>query len=195
MPNPSSTFDPANSLADHFLVAMPNLRDPFFANSVVYLIQHNENGAFGIVINQPATDLTMTNVLKQLGITDTRPPLATQVVLAGGPVEKDKGFVLHDAPPLWPSSLALREGLTLTTSKDVLHAIGGNTGPKRYMVALGCSGWSPGQLEQELRDNSWFTCRANEDILFSYDFANKSKMAAATLGFDLSQLTTDVGYS
>jgi putative transcriptional regulator len=83
----------------------------------------------------------------------------------------------------------------LTTSKNILEAIGGNKGPARYLVALGCSGWSPGQLEQELKDNAWFTCKATDEILFSPDIANKPKMAAATLGFELSQLTSDVGYS
>ncbi len=188
-------FDPGSSLADHFLVAMPSLQDPFFGGSVVYLLQHNEQGAFGLVINHPIDKLSLRDVFGQLDIEDARPPLSPQVVLAGGPVERDKGFVLHDAPALWPSSLVLREGLTLTTSKDILQAIGGNTGPKRYCVALGCSGWSPGQLEQELRENAWFTCPAREDILFSADFTSMARRVAASLGFELSQLTSEIGYS
>jgi putative transcriptional regulator len=190
----TATFDASTSLADHFLVAMPSLRDAFFANSIVYLLQHNEAGAFGIVVNHPL-NLQLPEIFAQLGVDDERPSSAPQIVLAGGPVEKEKGFVLHDAAPDYPSSLAIRPGVTLTTSKNILEAIGGNKGPARYLVALGCSGWSPGQLEQELKDNSWFTCKATDEILFSTDFANKPKMAAATLGFDLSQLTSDVGYS
>jgi putative transcriptional regulator len=187
-------FDSANSLKDHFLIAMPNLRDPFFANSVVYVMQHNEAGAFGLVVNHPLK-IQMDEVFQQLGIDDQRPAPAQQVVLAGGPVEKEKGFVLHDADPKWPSSMVLKPGLTLTTSKEILEAIGENSGPAQYLVALGCSGWNPGQLEKEIAENSWFTCPASDDILFSSDFANKSNMAAAKLGFTMAQLTSDVGYS
>ena len=126
---------------------------------------------------------------------DQRPASANQSVLAGGPVEKEKGFVLHTAEPQWPSSMVLRPGLTLTTSKDILVDIGRNHGPARYIIALGCSGWSPGQLEQEIKDNSWFTCPATDDIIFSTDYTKKPNMAAATLGFTMVQLTSDVGYS
>ncbi|MEI7950616.1 MAG: YqgE/AlgH family protein [Gammaproteobacteria bacterium] len=187
-------FDSANSLKDHFLIAMPNLREPFFANSVVYVMQHNEAGAFGLVVNHPM-QIQLDAVFEQLGIKDLRPVSALQSVLAGGPVEKEKGFVLHDAEPNWPSSMALKPGLTLTTSKEILEAIGHNDGPEHYLVALGCSGWNPGQLEKEITENSWFTCPASSDILFSTDFANKPNMAAATLGFTMAQLTSDVGYS
>ncbi len=187
-------FDPATSLTEHFLIAMPSLRDPFFARSVVYLMQHNENGAFGIIVNQPIK-MAMSEILDQLGIDDERPSNAAQDVLDGGPVEKEKGFVLHDAEPQWPSSLAIRPGLTLTTSKDILQAIGRNEGPSRYLVALGCSGWNAGQLEKEIRENTWITCPATDAILFSTNYAKKPDMAAATLGFTMAQLTSEVGYS
>ena len=187
-------FDPANSLTDHFLIAMPALRDPFFARSVVYLVHHNENGAFGIIVNQPIK-MAISEVLDQLGIDDERPANAPQDVLYGGPVEKEKGFVLHDAEPQWPSSMAIRAGLTLTTSKDILQSIGHNEGPSRFLVALGCSGWSAGQLEKEIRENTWITCPATDAILFSTDYAKKPDMAAATLGFTMAQLTSEVGYS
>jgi len=187
-------FDPANSLTDHFLIAMPALRDPFFASSVVYLVQHNENGAFGIIVNKPIK-MSISEVLDQLGIDDERPANAPQDVLYGGPVEKEKGFVLHDAEPQWPSSMAIRAGLTLTTSKDILQSIGHNEGPSRYLVALGCSGWNAGQLEKEIRENTWITCPATDAILFSTDYAKKPDMAAATLGFTMAQLTSEVGYS
>ncbi|MES2604086.1 MAG: YqgE/AlgH family protein [Pseudomonadota bacterium] len=190
----TSAFDKSTSLTDHFLIAMPSLQDPYFANSVIYVMQHNESGAFGIVINHPIK-MALSDILDQLGMEDLRPASAPQIVLSGGPVEREKGFVLHDATPDWPSSLAIRPGLTLTTSRDILDAIGRNVGPARYLVALGCSGWSPGQLEQELKENSWFTCAATEEIIFSTDFTNKPNMAAATLGFTMAQLTSDVGYS
>lgn len=190
----TSTFDNSTSLTDHFLIAMPSLRDPYFANSVVYVMQHNESGAFGLVVNHPIK-MAMSEILDQLGLEDLRPASASQIVLSGGPVEREKGFVLHDAAADWPSSLPIRPGLTLTTSRDILGAIGRNEGPSRYLIALGCSGWSPGQLEQEIKDNSWFTCPATEAIIFSTDFSHKPDMAAATLGFTMAQLTSDVGYS
>lgn len=190
----TDSFDPSTSLKDHFLVAMPNLQDSFFAHSVIYLMQHNENGAFGLVVNHPLK-MGMKDILQQLNIEDLLPASANQIVLSGGPVEKEKGFVLHDGDATWPSSLPLRPGLTLTTSKEILADIGHNKGPARFLMALGCSGWSPGQLEQEIKDNSWFTCPAKDEILFSTDYARKPEMAAATLGFSMAQLTSDVGYS
>lgn len=190
----TTEFDKQTSLTDHFLIAMPQLRDSYFANSVIYVMQHNEAGAFGLVINHPIK-MPMTEIFEQLGLEDLRPSSSPQIVLSGGPVEKEKGFVLHNAPAEWPSSLSIRPGLTLTTSRDILASIGKNAGPSRYLVALGCAGWSPGQLEKELKENSWFTCPAQEDILFSTDYANKPNMAAATLGFTMAQLSTDTGYS
>lgn len=184
-----------DSLVDHFLVAMPQLQDPFFANSVVYIWRHNQqDGALGIVVNRPLS-IPLDEIFDQLGMEDTRGAGAPDTVLAGGPVETNKGFVLHDAAPRWPSSLAVANGLTLTTSRDILADIAAGKGPGRYVVALGCSGWSPGQLEKELKENSWLTCPATSDIIFSPEHARKPQMAAATLGFSLSQLTTDVGYS
>jgi len=182
------------SLVDHFLIAMPQLQDSYFANSVVYLWQHSAEGALGLVVNLPVK-IQLCDILDQLGIEDLRSRDANQIVISGGPVETEKGFILHDDELRWPSSLRITDGITLTTSRDILAAIGRNTGPANYLMTLGCAGWSAGQLEKELVQNSWFTCPASKDILFSTDFANKANMAAATLGFSMAQLTTDVGYS
>jgi putative transcriptional regulator len=190
----SSQDTDSESLVDHFLIAMPQLQDSYFANSVVYIWRHTEEGALGLVVNLPLR-MQLGEILEQLELEDRRPPEAPQLVLSGGPVETEKGFVLHDDAPRWPSSLPITDSLTLTTSRDILADIGAGQGPQRFMVALGCAGWSPGQLEQELRENAWFTCRADPDIVFSTEFARKPEMAAATLGFSMSQLTTDVGYS
>jgi putative transcriptional regulator len=181
-------------LVDHFLIAMPQLQDSYFANSVVYLWQHSAEGALGLVVNLPI-NMQLSDILDQLSIEDLRGGDANQIVLSGGPVETEKGFILHDAEPRWPSSLRITDSITLTTSRDILASIGRNNGPANYLMTLGCSGWSAGQLEKELAQNSWFTCPASKDILFSTDFANKANMAAATLGFSMAQLTTDVGYS
>lgn len=183
-----------NSLTDHFLIAMPQLQDAYFANSLVYIWRHSSEGALGLVINLPL-GIPLSEIFEQLDMEDKRGPGASDTVLSGGPVETEKGFVLHDAAPRWPSSLAVTEGITLTTSRDILADIARGEGPDNFLVALGCSGWSPGQLEKELKENAWITCQATRDIIFSRDYARKPQMAAATLGFSLSQLTPDVGYS
>jgi len=186
--------DSSLSLVNHFLIAMPQLNNSYFANTVIYMWQHNSEGALGLVINLPIK-MRMTDIFEQLGLTDLRMSTANPFILSGGPVETDKGFVLHDADPRWPSSLAVTENLSITTSRDILAAIGRGEGPQNYLIALGCSGWSAGQLEQELVQNSWFTCPATKDIIFSTEFSKKPDMAAATLGFSMAQLTNDVGYS
>jgi putative transcriptional regulator len=183
-----------NSLVDHFLIAMPQLQDSYFANTVIYLWRHTHEGALGLVVNLPLK-MQLSEIFEQLGMEDKRGPQANQIVLSGGPVETEKGFVLHDAAPRWPSSLPVADGITITTSRDILADIARGEGPDNYLVALGCSGWSPGQLEKELKENSWLTCAATKEIIFSKDFARKPHMATATLGFSLSQLGGDVGYS
>jgi putative transcriptional regulator len=183
-----------NSLVNHFLIAMPQLQDSYFANTLIYLWRHSEEGALGLVVNLPL-QIQLGEIFDQLGMSDERGAHASQIVLSGGPVETEKGFVLHDAPARWPSSLAVTDELTITTCRDILADIARGAGPDNYLVALGCSGWSPGQLEKELQENSWLTCPAHKDIIFSTDFTAKPDMAAATLGFSLAQLTPDVGYS
>lgn len=190
----TQTTDENDSLVDHFLIAMPQLQDSYFANTVIYMWRHSAEGALGLVINLPIK-MQLTEIFEQLGMEDLRPGDASQIVLSGGPVETEKGFVLHDGPTRWPSSLAITDELTLTTSRDILADISRGEGPDNYLVALGCSGWTAGQLEQELKENSWLTCPASKGIIFSKDFAAKPEMAAATLGFSLNQLTPDVGYS
>ena len=183
-----------NSLVDHFLIAMPTLRDSWFANTVIYIWRHNPEGALGLVVNIP-TRMQLDEVFEQLGVESLKNDSAAQIVLSGGPVEKEKGFVLHDAPPRWPSSLPITDKLTVTTSRDILADIARGEGPEHFLLTLGCAGWGPGQLEQEIRDNAWFTCPAKSEIIFSPEHARKPEMAAATLGFSLSQLTPDVGWS
>jgi putative transcriptional regulator len=183
-----------NSLVDHFLIAMPQLQDSYFANTVIYMWRHTHEGALGLVVNLPIK-MQLSEIFEQLSMEDTRGAGANQIVLSGGPVETEKGFVLHDSPPTWPSSLVVTDGITITTSRDILADIARGEGPRNYLVALGCSGWSPGQLEKELAENSWLTCPANKEIIFSKDFARKPGMATASMGFDLAKLATDVGYS
>lgn len=186
--------DNTEFLVDHFLIAMPQLQDSYFANTVVYIWRHSEEGALGLVINLPIK-LQLHEIFAQLDMQDERSQPAPQIVLSGGPVETEKGFVLHDSPPDWPSSLRITDTLTLTTSREILGDIARRQGPDNYLITLGCSGWSPGQLEKELGENTWFTCPANRDIIFSTDFPAKPDMAAATLGFSISQLASNIGFA
>lgn len=186
-------------LDNQFLIAMPQLEDSFFEHSVVYMWQHNEEGAIGIAINLPLP-IELSELFEQMEIEDQRPPGANQVVLSGGPVEPNKGFILHDGRPgnkdeQWQATLPLQNSLYITTSRDILEDIAKGEGPESYLVILGCSGWGPGQLEQEISDNAWFTCPASKELIFSTDFKDKPRLAAASLGFDLSQLSTDIGTS
>jgi len=182
------------NLTNHFLIAMPQLSGSYFGNTVVYMWQHGEDGALGIVVNLPL-QLKLKEIFSQLDIDVKRPESGEAIVLSGGPVETDKGFILHDADDHWQSTLKITDDLFITTSKDILDDISRGEGPENYLVALGCSGWSPGQLEKEIADNAWITCPASKDIIFSRNYAGKPDMAAATLGFSMAQLTTDLGHS
>ncbi len=183
-----------SNLNDQFLIAMPQLKDSFFENSVIYMWQHTHEGAIGIAVNLPLP-IEQRELFEQMEIRDERPADANQFVLSGGPVEPNKGFILHDGGEQWDSTLTLENGLFLTASRDILEAIAGGEGPQNYLVVLGCSGWGPGQLEQEIAENSWFTSPATRELIFSNRFSEKPRLAAATLGFDISQLSTDVGTS
>ena len=182
-------------LNDQFLIAMPQMEDSFFEKSVIYIWQHSDEGAIGIAVNLPLP-ITLSELFEQLGINDERLPSASQIVLSGGPVEPNKGFILHDGAEdatTWDSTLPLENNLFITTSRDILEDIASGGGPQNYLVILGCSGWGPGQLEQELAKNAWFTCPSSKELIFSTEFNNKPKLAAASLGFDISQLSSDLG--
>jgi len=179
-------------LTNQFLIAMPQLSGSYFGNTVVYMWQHGEDGALGIVVNLPLK-IKLGEIFSQLDIEVQRLESGEVTVLSGGPVETDKGFILHDADDHWTSTLKITDDLCMTTSKDILDDISRGEGPENYLVALGCSGWSPGQLEQEIADNAWITCPASKDIIFSKDFERKPDMAVAALGFTMDQLTTDLG--
>lgn len=182
------------SLADHFLIAMPALQDPFFGQSLVYLFEHTPEGAMGLVINQP-TELSLADVLVQLQ-TDEEPATHTAdiAVYAGGPVQTERGFVMH--PPGHPYQSTVDLGaLSITNSQDILHAIAEQQGPEHYLIALGYAGWGAGQLEEELRDNTWLSCPASHAIIFDTPAAERREAAAASLGIQLSQLSHMAGHS
>ncbi|MEK1906663.1 MAG: YqgE/AlgH family protein [Pseudomonas sp.] len=181
-------------LKHHFLIAMPHMADPNFAQTVTYLIEHNEQGAMGLVINRP-NDLSLADVLEQLRPDDTPPALCHSLpIFAGGPVQTDRGFVLHPAGHSFQATLELGE-LALSTSQDVLFAIAEGSGPDKHLITLGYAGWEAGQLEAELADNAWLTCPADNDILFDLPFDQRLSAAAARLGVNLSLLTAQAGHA
>ncbi len=183
------------SLRNQFLIAMPRMQDPNFVDSVTYICEHNDQGAMGIVINKP-TDLTLGDVLAQVGISvDKDTDHQMDSVCAGGPVQFERGFVLHDSERRWESTLQIAPGINLTTSRDILQAVANNQGPEQIFIALGYAGWGAGQLENELKENAWLTCDASSDILFKTPIHLRRKAAAASLGVDLQLLSSDAGHA
>lgn len=183
------------SLENHFLVAMPSLEDSYFSRSVTYICEHNENGAMGIVINQPV-GMTLKELIEQSEIEATvNDDKAEQIILAGGPVNQDRGFVIHSTQAGWSSSLELTSEIMVTTSRDILTVIGNEHAPEHSIIALGYAGWSAGQLEEELQSNAWLTVEADLDILFNTPIHRKWEVAVHKLGINTWQLGPDVGHA
>ena len=188
-------MSPPHYLSRHLLIAMPTLEDPNFARGVTLICQHGEEGAMGLTINRPS-DLRLGDVMRQIGVDVVPPEVAARKVLIGGPVQMERGFVLHEAAGTWDSSLALGDDLVVTTSKDVLQAIAEGRGPGRYLVMLGYAGWIAGQLEQELRDNAWLTVAPRDhDIFFETPLEQRWDAAARLLGIDISRMTGAAGHA
>ncbi|UVE18122.1 YqgE/AlgH family protein [Pseudomonas sp. LS44] len=181
-------------LTHQLLIAMPHMADPNFAQTVIYLVEHNAQGAMGLTINRP-NGLSLADVLEQLRPDDT-PPISShgQPIYIGGPVQTDRGFVLHTADVQFQATLQLGE-LALSTSQDVLFAIADGSGPKKSLICLGYAGWEAGQLEAELVDNAWLTCPADQQILFDLPHDQRLSAAAARLGINLSLLTSQSGHA
>lgn len=195
-------FAPTN-LTNHFLIAMPGLQDKIFGRSVVYVCEHTEHGALGLVINKPC-DLDMRGLFKRVDLPLLRQDLSREPVFQGGPVQTERGFVLHE--PMQPdaeqapesayaSSLAIPGGLEMTTSKDVLEAIASGAGPRKVLVTLGYSAWGEGQLESELSDNSWLTVAASNSIIFDTPVAERYDQALHLLGIEAWMLSADAGHA
>lgn len=181
-------------LKHHFLIAMPHMADPNFAQTLIYLVEHNRDGAMGLIINRPS-GLNLLDILEQLRPDGPADPASQQVtVFSGGPVQTDRGFVLHPADAQFQATLGLGQ-LGVTTSQDVLFSIADGYGPKQHFIALGYAGWEPGQLEAELIDNAWLSCPAQPHILFDLPYDQRLNAAAASLGVDLGLLSTQVGHA
>lgn len=182
------------NLTHHFLIAMPSMVDSVFSKTVTYICEHNEQGALGLVINRP-TDLTLTSLLKQLSIPSGDSQPNDSSIVFGGPVQVDCGFVLHHPMGKWQSTLKINEEVELTTSLDILRAIANAEGPDKMLVALGYSGWEPGQIEHEIAQNSWLTVPASSNILFDLSFEERMPAALQSLGVDLVNLSNEVGHA
>ena len=182
------------SLAEQLLIAMPGLEDGYFARSVSLICQHDAQGAMGLVLNQDS-EFTLGALFDQLGMPCQNPRLRAVGVLSGGPVSPERGFVLHADGSRWDSSLHLGNGLTVSTSRDVLQAVAAGHGPERFLVLLGYSGWSAGQLEQELADNAWLNAPASDAILFDAPIDRRWQAAAGQLGIDLARLSSQTGHA
>lgn len=180
-------------LNNQFIIAMPSLADPNFFHTVTYLCQHNKEGALGIVINRPA-EMTLGEIFKQMKIRVTSSCAAETLVFAGGPVQQDRGFVLHTAGGGWDASMVVSDSISLTTSRDVIEAIAVGKGPEQYLVALGYAGWGEGQLEQEILANAWLNTPYNKQILFDTPITMRWRAAAGQIGIDINQLTTPAGH-
>ena len=181
-------------LTGHFLIAMPALKDNNFSHTVTYICEHNENGTLGITINRPS-DFNLAEMLEQLSIESKTPATGLRSIFIGGPVHQDRGFVLHTPIGNWESSLHVNESIAVTTSRDILQAIAVGNGPDDCIIALGYSGWAPGQLESEISDNAWLNCPANQQILFHTPVQNIWQEAASLLGVDLTLLSNDAGHA
>lgn len=183
-----------HSLEDHFLIAMPAMGDPNFNETVTYVCKHDEEGAMGIVINRP-TDMPLAEVFRQLGLEAKDPRIAEMPVLAGGPVQRDRGFVLHRSETCYDSTLETRGGIRVTVSQDVLDALARGDGPDPVLVALGYAGWDSGQLEAEIAANAWLSVPADHKVLFETPFEQRWRAAAGLLGVDIHQLASYAGHA
>jgi putative transcriptional regulator len=189
-PIPTSTTD---GLRDHFLIAMPSLQDGYFAHTVTYICEHGDEGAMGLVINQPI-DLTLEQMLRQLDL-DPASAMSEQTVFRGGPVQPEHGFVLHSPEKEWNGTRRLSGGLSLTTSRDILEAMAMGNGPAQTLIALGYAGWGPGQLESEIAENAWLVAPASRSILFALPPYERWNAAAQLIGIDMNLISQVAGHA
>lgn len=196
--------DPASiNLTNHFLIAMPGMEDTTFAKSVVYVCEHSERGALGLIINKPG-DISMADLFQKVDLPLARKDLGAQPVFHGGPLQTERGFVLHEPvavegiPPdesLYASTLAVPGGLEMTTSKDVLEALSSGGGPRRVLITLGYSAWGEGQLESEIAGNSWLTVDADAGLIFDSPVEQRYDRALKLLGLEAWMLAPEAGHA
>ena len=181
------------SLRDHFLIAMPGLNDSSFAHTVTYICEHSDKGAMGVVINA-ATPMLLKEIFSQMDLED-RSDQGDQIVMSGGPVQPERGFVLHSNEAKWQSTLEISPDVSLTASRDIITALADGRGPKQCLIALGYAGWGEGQLEAEIAANSWLTVPADKNIIFNTPFEERWASAALALGIDVNLISSTAGHA
>lgn len=183
-------------LANHFLIAMPSMLDPIFGGAVVYMCEHNADGALGVIINKP-TDMMMNTLFERidLELEIDAGQMAQRPVMFGGPVQVERGFVLHAPFGEFSSMMKVTDDISLTTSKDVLEAVASGGGPQRLLVTLGCAGWSAGQLEEEITRNGWLTVPADPAVIFDMPVEERFAAALKLLGIDPMMLSGEAGHA
>ena len=182
------------NLTDHFLIAMPNMVDPHFAKTLTFICEHNDQGALGVVINRPI-DMNLQTLLEQISIPLESDAFKSIPVHFGGPVQTDRGFVLHMPVGQWQSTLAVGSEIGLTTSKDILQAVARGEGPQQILVTLGYAGWAPGQIEHELAQNAWLTVPARPEVIFGLPPEERVAAAMQLLGVDYASLSEQAGHA
>ena len=195
---------PSINLTHHFLIAMPGLQDETFNKSVVYMCEHSERGALGLVINKPS-DMTMRGLFEKVDLPLGRTDLTLAPVFQGGPVHTERGFVLHEpltavepvvpSDPIYASTLSIPGGLEMTTSRDVLEAISTGAGPKKVLISLGYAAWAQGQLESEIAENSWLTVDADPGVIFDTPVEQRYDKALALLGLESWMISPGAGHA
>ena len=181
------------NLTHNFLIAMPNMVDPNFNGTLTYICDHGEQGALGVVVNRPI-ELDLSTLFEQIGLSLPE-RLHKQAVYFGGPVQTERGFVLHTPPQTFTSTITVNDALSLTTSKDVLEAVSQGAGPTKFMVSLGYAGWEPGQLEEEIKRNAWLSVAADPQVIFDMEPGERLHAAIRLLGIDFSNLSDVVGHA
>lgn len=183
-----------DSLTNHLLIAMPGMADPNFNSTVTLICEHNDEGALGIVINRPL-NMNLGGLLEQLHLDQVDQSIASAPILDGGPVGRERGFVLHNPHGTFETSVAVSDDIHLTLSRDVLDSMAAGTGPTKSLVALGYAGWEAGQLEMEMLANTWLSVPANPEIIFDIPFSERWTLAAKTIGVDISQMSSHAGHA
>ena len=187
---------PTSFLKEQLLIAMPNLNDPYFGQSVTLICEHSENGSFGLTINHPM-QITIEELFEQLDIPTTNNNKAIKgiSVLQGGPIQIDQGFIVHDTNIKWKNTLEISEQLSVTASQDILYDIALGDGPDNFLLVLGCASWAAGQIESEIMNNSWLNCPIDKKIIFNTPYEKRWHGAVDTLGIDVNAISSEVGHA
>ena len=193
--NTPNNFDELTpgSLRDHFLIAMPGLNESSFAHTVTYICEHSDKGAMGVVINA-ATPMLLREIFAQMDLDDLGDQ-GDQIVMSGGPVQPERGFVLHSTETKWQSTLEVSPEISLTASRDIIAAMAEGRGPRQSLITLGYAGWGEGQLEAEIAANSWLTVPADKNIIFDTPLEQRWAAAASTLGIDVNLMPVTAGHA